>query len=153
MKSKELKNYNLPDNRVYNQKLEAKPIALLLVIMGLGFVLLIMKYYIYGTVLFFFAAACIMFLPSRRLIEFYDDYMIMYNKARKDECNIIYYDDIKSWDYRVAVAGDELILVLNDDSVQKCDAYSKKEFENELNKYIKDKRIVNETKRRKKQVD
>lgn len=146
MKSKELKNYNLPDNRTYNETLEAKPIGLLLMIMTVGFYLIVRKYYIYGCALFFFSAACLIFLPGRRLIEFYDDYMILYNKARKDECNIIYYDDIKSWEYKTSVSMDELVLILNDGSVQKCNGYSKTEFENHLNKYIKDKKVIVETK-------
>ena len=82
--------------------------------------------------------------PSRRLIEFYDDHMILYNKARKDECNIIYYDDIKSWEYKSKVSMDELVIVLQDDSIQKMNAFSKTEFEKKLNKYIKDKKVVNE---------
>ena len=144
MKSKELKNYNLPDNRAYNESLETKPIGLLLVILGVGFYLILRKFYIYGCALFFFSAACLIFLPGRRLIEFYDEYMIVYNKARKDECNIIYYDDVKSWEYKTSVSMDELVLTLNDDSIQKCNAFSKKEFEKSLNKYIKEKRIISE---------
>lgn len=144
MKSKELKNYNLPDNRTYNEAIEAKPIPLLLVLMGIGFVLMLMKRYVIGISLFLFSASCLLFLPSRKLIEFYDDHMILYNKARKDECNIIYYDDIKSWEYKSKVSMDELVIVLQDDSIQKMNAFSKTEFEKKLNKYIKDKKVVNE---------
>ena len=145
MKSKELKNYNLPDNRTYNEVLDAKPTTLLLLLMGAGFVLLLGKFYVYGGALFFFGATCLLFLPGRKLIEFYDNHMIVYNKARKDECNIIFYDDVKSWEYQVSVSNDELILTLVDGSVQKCDGYSRSEFENCLNKYMKDKKVVNES--------
>ena len=115
MKSKELKNYNLPDNRTYNETLDAKPMKLLLVIMIIGFIVLICKQYIYGACIFFLSIYyCILFLPSRRIIEFYDDFMIVYNKARKDECNIVYYDDIKSWEYKVSVSSDQLVITLKD---------------------------------------
>ena len=73
-----------------------------------------------------------------------DHYIVLYNKARKDECNIIYYDDIKSWEYKSKVSMDELVIVLQDDSIQKMNAFSKTEFEKKLNKYIKDKKVVNE---------
>lgn len=146
MKSKELKNYNLPDNRTYNETLEAKPISLFLVIMAFGFILLLGKHYIYGSTLFFFSALTLIILPSRRVIEFYDSFMIVYNKARKDECNMIYYSDVKSWEYKVSVSLDELIITLKDDSVQKVQGYSKTKFENYMNKYLKDKKIVSETK-------
>lgn len=146
MKSKELKNYNLPDNRVFNEAIDAKPVNLLLVMMGIGFILLLGKKYVYGGALFFFGAACLLFLPSRRIIEFYDEHMIMYNKARKDECNIVYYDDIKCWEYKVSVSADELIITLSDGSIQKCEGYSKTEFESNMNKYVKDKKVVVESK-------
>ena len=144
MKSKELKNYNLPDNRTYNEVLDAKPVKLLLLIITIGFILLLNKAYIFGCALFFLGAACLMFLPSRKLIEFYDDCMIIYNKARKDECNIIYYDDVKSWEYKVTVSDDELIFILVDGSVQKVDGYSKIKFEKQLEKYMKDKKVISE---------
>lgn len=153
MKSKELKNYNLPDNRTYNETLDAKPMALLLIIMIVGFVLLINGKYIYGACIFFVSSACLMFLPSRRIIEFYDDFMIMYNKARKDECNIIYYDDIKAWEYKISVSADKLILTLKDDSIQTCDAYSKTKFEEYMNKYCKDKKVTEQKRRFKKKGD
>ena len=144
MKSKELKNYNLPENRAYNEAIEAKPMVLLLVIMGIGFILMLLKEYIVGISLFLLGASCLIFLPNRRIIEFYDEYMILYNKARKDECNVVYYDDVKSWDYKTRVSMDELTITLNDDSIQKIDAFSRIEFENDLNKYLKDKKVVYE---------
>lgn len=147
MKSKELKNYNLPDNRTYNETLEAKPTTYLLIVMIIGFILLLEKYYIYGCALFFFGAIVLIVLPSKRVIEFYDDFMIVYNKARKDECNLIYYDDVKSWEYKVSVSVDELTIILKDDSVQKVLGYSKTQFENCMNKYLKDQKVVNEPKR------
>lgn len=142
MRSKELKNYNLPDNRMYNEALEAKPIELLLVLLFIGVLLVILKYYVYGITFLLLAIICLLFLPNRRLIEFYDTYMIVYNKARKDECNIIYYEDIKSWEYQVKVSYDSLILTLIDDSIQKCNGYSKTRFEKCLNKYLKDKKLT-----------
>ena len=144
MKSKELKNYNLPENRAYNEAIEAKPMVLLLVIMGIGFILMLLKEYIVGISLFLLGASCLIFLPNRRIIEFYDEYMILYNKARKDEFNVVYYDDVKSWDYKTRVSMDELTITLNDDSIQKIDAFSRIEFENDLNKYLKDKKVVYE---------
>lgn len=140
MRSKELKNYNLPDNRMFNETLEAKPFELLAVFLVASIILLVFKYYVYGFTIMAFSIICLFFLPSRRLIEFYDSYMILYNKARKDECNIIYYEDIKYWEYKTKVSYDQLIITLNDDSVQKCDGYSKVTFEKRLNKYLKDKK-------------
>ena len=147
MRSKELKNYNLPSNRMFNEVLEAKPKVLLSILIVIGVVLLFVQYYIYGVVLLILGFSSFLFLPNRRLIEFYDDYMIIYNKARKDECNIIYYEDVKSWEYIVKVSYDTLILYMEDGSIQKCDGYSKASFENCLNKYLRDKKIVTKAKK------
>lgn len=148
MKSKELKNYNLPDNRMYNIDIEAKPINLFFILMIIGLLLAIGKYFVYGLSLFIFSLLCIFILPNRRMIEFYDDHMIIYNKARKDECNIIYYEDVKSWEYvtKLGVVADEIIFTLNDDTKQTLEAFNKNKFEKPLNIYLKDKKIVKDKK-------
>lgn len=135
MKSKELKSYNLPDNRLYNSSIEAKPVVALSILMIIGFTIMFFGFYIYGIGIFILASFSLLFLPNHKIIEFYDEYMIIYNKARRDECNIVYYDDITSWEYATFMYKDELIISLKDGTLQKVNAFSKKLFEKELNKY------------------
>lgn len=136
MKSKELKSYNLPDHRLYNDCIDAKPIVMLMFIMSVGFMVMFLGLYVQGAAIFIVSAFSILFLPSRRLIEFYDDYMIVYNKARKDECNIIYYDDAKYFEYISSVYMDKVIITLSDDSTQSVSAFSKTKFEKQIGRYI-----------------
>ena len=86
MKTRELKSYNLMSNRSYNEALDAKPYVLLYILFFFGIGLVLFSEYVFGVAVIFFSASCILFLPQRVLIEFYDEYMIAYNKANKDEC-------------------------------------------------------------------
>lgn len=146
MKSKELKNYNLPDNRTYNDDIDAKPINLFFILMIVAIIIVMKKLYIYGISLFVFALLCLFILPNRRMVEFYDDHMIVYNRARKDECNILYYEDIKSWEYiqKLGLSPDEIIFTLSDDSIQKLEAFNKAKFERLFNLYLANKKVVHE---------
>ena len=140
MKTKELKSYNLMSNRSYNEILDAKPYALLYSLFFLGIIIVLFSEYIFGVAIIFFSAACIIFLPQRVLMEFYDEYMIVYNKASKDDCVLIYYEDVSSWYYKFNVYQDTLEIHLVDDSIQKIPGYSKTVYESIMNKYLKDKK-------------
>ena len=140
MKTRELKSYNLMSNRSYNEALDAKPYVLLYILFFYGIGLVLFSEYVFGVAVIFFSASCILFLPQRVLIEFYDEYMIAYNKANKDECSIIYYDEVASWSYVFNVHQDFLEIVLTDSSVIKIPGYSKTAYEATMNKYLKSKR-------------
>ena len=140
MKTRELKSYNLMSNRSYNEALDAKPYVLLYILFFFGIGLVLFSEYVFGVAVIFFSASCILFLPQRVLIEFYDEYMIAYNKASKDDCALIYYEDVTSWYYRFNVYQDTLEICLVDGTIQKIPGYSKTVYESILNKYLKDKR-------------
>lgn len=127
-------------NRSYNEALDAKPYILLYSMFLFGIIMVLFAKYTFGVSIIFFSAACIIFLPQRVLIEFYDEYMVAYNKASKDDCTLIYYEDVSSWYYKFNVYQDSLEIILTDGSIQKIPGYSKTVYESIMNKYLKDKR-------------
>lgn len=145
MKSKQLKSYNLSPERTYNEVIDAKPYLLFALLMALGFIFVMGSRIISGTALVLIAIFCLALMPSRRLIEFYDDNMIIYNKASKADCYNIYYEDVKSWTYNLGVTYDNVTFILKDGSIQNVDAYSKILFEKRINKYLKNKNIKGES--------
>ena len=141
MKSKELKTYNLPAGRVVNSMINAKPHGFLVFLLVLGFVLsFIETVSALGIGMAISALLCLLLLPERIMAEFSDDYFVLYNKAGRGECMLIYYEDVVSWRYDRGVAEDELVLTLEDGSTSRIEGFSRALFESSLDQYIPDKK-------------
>lgn len=145
MKSKQLKSYNLSPDRTYNELLDAKPYGLFVALVVVGILFLVYLKLTSGAILITISIFSAIVLPSRRLIEFYDDNMIIYNKASRNDCFNIYYSDVISWTYNQRVTDDDVTFFLKDGTSQSVDAYSKILFEKRLNKYMKDKNVKGDT--------
>lgn len=147
MESKELKRYNLPEDRQLLAVIDAKPSLILFLIFLVGLFLLVIRQYVFGTIVAIMAIFAFMFLPSRELIEFYYDYLVLYNHADKNDCEMIYYDEVVRWRYVYGMTYDYVEITLIDDSTHTIDAYSRTEFESYLNRFMRYKK--DKTKRKK----
>lgn len=76
MESKELKRYNLPEDRQLLGVIDAKPSLILFIIFLVGLFLLVIRQYVLGTIVIAVATLSFVLLPSRVLIEFYYDYLV-----------------------------------------------------------------------------
>ncbi|MBR4470445.1 MAG: hypothetical protein IKS54_03940 [Erysipelotrichaceae bacterium] len=141
MKSKELKTYNLPvDNPVIAQ-IDAKPNFLFVIMIMIGMFSFIASFpKIYGVILIGFSICALIYMPRVLLMEFYNEYLVVYNKADKNNCVLIYYEDITSWYYSRGASHDYLYIELSDGRQEKIDAFSKSIFESNMNRFLKDKR-------------
>lgn len=141
MKSVEIKPYNLPNDRILVSKIDAKPKYLYGLIIIFGVISVFDDAArIYGIVLICFAAFSLFFMPAVSMIEFYKDYLVLYNKADKNNCFIAYYDEIDTWWYSWSPKRDFLHIELTDGSEIKIEAFSKPIFEARMNQFLKDKR-------------
>ncbi len=140
MESKELKRYNLPEDRQLLGVIDAKPSLILFIIFLVGLFLLVIRQYVLGTIVIAVATLSFVLLPSRVLIEFYYDYLVLYNHADKNDCEMIFYDEVVKWRYIFGMTYDYVELTLVDDSTHVVDAYSRTEFESYLNRFMKDKK-------------
>lgn len=140
MKSKELKIYNLPEGRTILSSIDAKPSVLIFVLFIFGILLFVLKQYVWGASLTLTALLMMGLLPRRVLIEFYNSYLVLYNHANKNLCEIIYYEDVEKWSYSVGLSYDNLSITLVDGSVHSIVAFSKITFEQLMNKFLKDKK-------------
>ena len=147
MNSKELKRYNLPEDRYLLAVVDAKPSFILFLIFIIGLVLMVIRQYSVGIVVTLLATISYVALPSRVLMEFYQNYLVLYNHANKNDCEMIYYDEVVKWRYVYGINYDYVELILVDDSTHAIDAFSRSLFEGYLNKYLKDKK--DKTKRKK----
>ena len=139
MKTKELKQYNLPSDRILVGSIEAKPYFLIFLALIIGFVLVFFFNRMYGISLIFMGFGCLAFLPRRELMEFTTDYVILFNKANQSNCILIYYEDIESWSYINGFLEDEVVIELVDGSTQRIECFSKNKIERLLGLYAKGK--------------
>lgn len=95
---------------------------------------------VYGIAIAVIGLSFLMFLPKLIMLEFYDDYMILHNKANKTDCVLIYYEDVVSWHYQWNAYKDYLYIELIDGTNERIEAFSKTEFELAMNRFLKDKR-------------
>ena len=144
MKSKELKTYNLPMDNTLIAQIDAKPTFLFVILICLGILSLTFKMDpIYGAIMISFSLIALIYLHKVVLLEFYTDYLVMYNKADKDNCVVVYYDEIASWHYAWGANRDYLCIELSDGNEEIIEAFSKSLFEGNMNRFLKDKHKKN----------
>ncbi len=140
MKSKQLKSYNIPTNDPFMDAIDAKPVGLMIIAIFFGALLLVTgASRIFGFTLILFATFCLLFLPQDILVYFFREYLILYNKADRSKCSLIYYDEVSSWYYSWSAAKDYLYIELIDGSVEKIEAFSRGMFEFKMRMFLKDK--------------
>lgn len=141
MKSKELKSHNLPSDDILVSSIDAKPniLFILLIIVAIFFYFTSVPVF-YSTSLIIISIIVLLFMPRVTLMEFFQDYLVMYNKADKNTCVLIYYDEVASWHYSWSTSRDYLYIELEDGSVEKIEAFSKTLFEANMNRFLKEKK-------------
>lgn len=140
MRSKHLKSYNIPSDQMSLSYIDAKPNFIFLILFVVGAILLVNRNnYLYGTVILLSSIIGGFFLPRTILMVFYQDYLIMYNRADKDYCALLYYDEIVSWSYIRNRKNEYLSVELIDGSNETINGFSKTIFERNMKRFLKDK--------------
>ncbi|MFI3283751.1 MAG: hypothetical protein R3Y57_01575 [Erysipelotrichaceae bacterium] len=141
MKSKVLKIRNIPQELVLDS-LYTKPTLQLAFIFIAGIVLLVMdeRTQVLGILCIIFACYGIFVAPNRLLIQFFSEYLVLYNCLTYDECHLVYWDEVLSWAYIRRPKYDCLSLELIDGRVEEIDCFNRLKIENYLNIYAKDKK-------------
>lgn len=140
MKSKELKIYNLPKDDIAISQIDAKPTLFFASLIFIGFISLALPISkIYGISLLIFGIIAMIYMPRVVMLEFYQDYMILYNRADKDVCTLVYYDEVSSWNYARGARRDYLYIELENGRIEKTEGFSRSLFESQMNRFLKDK--------------
>jgi len=144
MKSKELKTYNLPKDDMVVAQIDAKPNSLFIFVILIGVLSFMFKLPVaYGVTMIIVSLCAIAYMPRVVLMEFYQDYLVLYNRADKNNCVLIYYDEVSSWYYSWSANRDYLYIELENGNVEKIEAFSKTIFESTMNRFMRDKRRKN----------
>lgn len=144
MRSKELKTYNLPKDELVIAQIDAKPNMLFFLAILMGILSIVMKYpVVFGAMIILVSICAIIYMPRALLMEFYQEYLVLYNRADKNNCVLIYYDEISSWYYSWSASRDYLCIELENGTTEKIEAFSKTIFESNMNRFLKDKHRKN----------
>ena len=137
MRSQIIKIRNIPILPPVMKTVHVKPATSLMLVFIIGCWITFRNTYsvIVGVAVMVVAMFAIIFLPDRILVQFTSDYMIMYNSRSRDECMLIYWDEIVSWQYEWHASIDELVVTLTDGSTQSAEMYSKASIYRAMNQF------------------
>ena len=144
MKSKELKTYNLPKDDLLISSIDAKPNYVFILAFLLGAILLFIESSrVYGLTIITIVIVMYIYLPKVVLMEFYQEYLVLYNRADNNSCVLVYYDEIISWNYSWSANRDYLNIELENGESERIEAFSKTIFESNMNRFLKEKKKKN----------
>jgi|LAHS01.1.fsa_nt_gb hypothetical protein len=143
MKSQRILIRNLPDDGSPRKKIALKPTIVLygLLAVGVGIFFINKVFALVSVSLILVSAFSLIVLPDRTLCVFAKDWMALYNQHNKQECMMIYYEDIVSWQYEWHSYVDSLIICLLDGTTESLDVYSKYRIEKLMNEHVPGKEI------------
>lgn len=144
MKSQVIKTRNIPADVLKSAyAVRVKPWALLLVTLFAGVAILIVKSYMIGLALplVILTLFAILVMPDRVLVQFAPEYMIMYNRKDREECTLVYWEEIVSWAYEYHGSCDYLAVTLTDGSTEMAEMYSRRSIRRYMKLYAKNKEI------------
>lgn len=146
MESKKLLVNNIPDGKII-QIIRAKPINHLFFVIAIAMTLIVSNIdevvQLMGIMLFVLAVFGLAFLPERKLISFYKNYLIVYNEVNRSFCNLLYYDEILSYHYSKGRKYDILSIETVDNSIYEVPCFDKNMTTTIMKQFAKDKEIVN----------
>lgn len=97
VKSKILKIRNLPTDGKKIDQINAKPYSFIIVCLIAGISLMCTSLYLIGFIITFLFLYYLLFVKDVVLIEFYDQYAVFYLNNGKEECFLLFWEDVLRW--------------------------------------------------------
>ena len=144
MKSQRILIRNLPTDAFYNtKKIAVKPTTALYCMLAVGaaFFFINQVFALVAISLVLVSVFSLVVLPDRKLCEFSREWMVLYNQHNRQECMMIYYEDVVSWRYEWHSTVDTLVICLTDGTTESIDVYGKLRLEKLMNEHLKGKEI------------
>ncbi len=144
MKSKILRIRNIPKEPPIIATVSVKPKNGLIVMIFASFIMMIFNdlFSYIGVLMFGMSSFCLFVLPDRKLIDFTHDYIILYNCKERENCSLIYWEDILTWQYIWRADHDDLEIELVDHTVKTIECFSRKTVVPLLRAFVRDKEKV-----------
>ena len=145
MRSQVIRIRNLPADVTVRHSVHVKPTILMVVFLLVGVMILFMKPYLLmaAMTMILLALFSLFIMPDRKLCDFTDDYLVLYNQSDRSRCYMVFWDDIVSWHYEWHASYDQLVIMLSDGSTQMQEMYSRLSIQYHMNQYAKGKEVKN----------
>ena len=145
MRSQVIRIRNLPADITVRHSVHVKPTILMVVFLLVGVVMLFMKPYLLmaAMTMILLALFSLFIMPDRKLCDFTDDYLVLYNQPDRSRCYMVCWEDIVSWRYEWHASYDQLVILLSDGSTQMQEMYSRLSIQYHMNQYAKGKEVKN----------
>ncbi len=143
MRSKVLKKRNIPKNVTIIKKVTLKPVFLLSIPIVISAAILVFtSITILGLSLLGLTSFFFFILPNHVLFEMTEEFLVLYNCKSKDECTLIYWDEIMNYEYRYNKTGaDILIITMEDGTIYTSECFSRNSIILSFNQFIPNKEI------------
>lgn len=99
IKSNHLKCRNLPYDYEIIDRIDSKPVIGLATLAIVGFSALSSQYFMLGAVIVFFSFYGLINMKNNTLVVFTDAFVIFYLDDKKEDCYLIYWDEILDYRY------------------------------------------------------
>lgn len=130
IKSKILKIRNLPTNGKKIDQINSKPYMCIIVFLLFGIAMLWTSFYLLGIIITLIFLFYLLFVKDKTLVEFYDQYVIFYLNNGKEECFLLFWEDILHWDITQNRKDlDVLNIILKDNEQIALNCLSRKKIE------------------------
>jgi hypothetical protein len=128
MRSQTIKIRNIPDVPPVQKTVSVKPSGLIALFLTLGMAFLFLRTYmaLAGLFLIMMATFALVIMPDRKLAEFTLDYLILYNCKARDECRLLYWDEIVAWQYEYHTSYDRMEISMVDGSTEAIEMFSRR---------------------------
>ena len=145
MRSQVIRVRELPADITVRHSVHVKPTILMVVFLLVGVVMLFMKPYLLmaAMTMILLALFSLFIMPDRKLCDFTDDYLVLYNQPDRSRCYMVCWEDIVSWRYEWHASYDQLVILLSDGSTQMQEMYSRLSIQYYMNQYAKGKEVKN----------
>ncbi|NLC96686.1 MAG: hypothetical protein GX675_03860 [Erysipelotrichaceae bacterium] len=145
MKSKTIKQRNIPPYPYIIKSIRVKPTGILMLMIIIGFILLFSNrdFAMIGVLIISISSFSLLVLPDSKIIDYTNEYAIIYNCIDRDECKLIYWDEILSWQYKWHTDKDEMIIEMVDLSLEVIETYKRSTMIPYFKKYAAGKEKAN----------
>lgn len=137
MKSKVIKIKNLPKTENKPHNVNVKPTFFLCILLVIGVIFTFLKAYmmLMGFAMILLSLFALLIMPDRTLVTISDEYLVLYNCSNRDECTLIYWDEIVFWQYEWHGSADLLAIGLIDGSTETQEMFSRRSIARWMRQY------------------
>lgn len=115
-KSNKYKIRNLPENYPVIQSIKTKPVFAMFVFLLIGGIMVFSTNYKLIGAVFAVIGGYTLFVEKNKVsVEFSNDFMVVYLEDNEEECFLIYYNDIETYNYRARMYQTDYIQIITKD--------------------------------------